>query len=95
LAAEKSQGFIYLVSLTGVTGARSELPPGLTDFVARVRRHTDTPLAVGFGISTAAQAQTVAAVADGVIVGSALVRQAAEAPDRVRTLASELRAALA
>ena len=95
LAAEKSQGFIYLVSLTGVTGARSELPPGLVDFVARVRRHTDTPLAVGFGISTAAQAQTVAAVADGVIVGSALVKQAAEAPDRVRALASELRAALA
>jgi tryptophan synthase alpha chain len=95
LAAEKSQGFIYLVSLTGVTGARSELPPGLADFVARVRRHTDTPLAVGFGISTAAQAQTVAAVADGVIVGSALVKQAAEAPDRVRALASELRAALA
>jgi tryptophan synthase alpha chain len=94
LVAKKSQGFIYLVSLTGVTGARSELPPGLSDFVSRVRAQTDTPLAVGFGIGNGEQARTVAQLADGVIVGSALVKRAAESPDSVRVLATELRAAL-
>ncbi len=92
--AEKSQGFIYLVSLTGVTGARNELPPGLSDFVARVREQTDTPLAVGFGIGNSEQARTVAQLADGVIVGSALVKQAAESTENVRALATELRDAL-
>lgn len=73
-------GFIYLVSITGITGARAELPPDLTEFVQRVRRHTDLPLAVGFGIGTGEQASRVAEIADGVIVGSALVR-AAGSPD--------------
>ena len=54
-------GFIYLVSVTGITGARTELPPDLAEFVARVRRHTNLPLAVGFGIGTGAQAAAVAA----------------------------------
>jgi len=94
LAAEKSRGFIYLVSLTGVTGDRNELPPGLADFVARVRKQTDTPLAVGFGIGNGDQARTVAQLADGVIVGSALVKRGAESLESVRTLATELRAAL-
>ena len=94
LVAEKSQGFIYLVSLTGVTGARAELPPDLTDFVARVRRHTDQPLAVGFGVGTGEQARTVGQLADGVIIGSALVKRAGESVERVRSLAEELRAAL-
>ncbi len=76
LAAAHSRGFLYLVSVTGITGARAELPPHLTEFVGRVRQHTDLPLAVGFGISTPAQAAAVAALADGVIVGSALIRQA-------------------
>jgi len=74
--AQRASGFIYLVSVTGITGARSELPPDLTDFVQRVRRHTKLPLAVGFGIGTGAQAAAVAQIADGVIVGSALVRAA-------------------
>jgi tryptophan synthase alpha chain len=95
LVAKKSRGFIYLVSLTGVTGARNELSPGLADFVARVREQTDTPLAVGFGIGNGEQAQTVAQLADGVIVGSALVKKAAESTDSVRVLATELRTALA
>ncbi|GAB4454091.1 MAG: tryptophan synthase subunit alpha [Anaerolineae bacterium] len=91
---EKSQGFIYLVSLTGVTGARNELPPDLAEFVARVRAQTSLPLAVGFGIGNGEQARAVGRLADGVIVGSALVKRAAESPERVRELAQELRAAL-
>jgi len=76
LVTERSLGFIYLVSVTGITGARNELPPDLEDFVRRTRAATDKPLAVGFGISTPEQAGQVAALADGVIVGSALVRRA-------------------
>ena len=71
--AAHSTGFTYLVSLTGVTGARSALPMGLADFIACVRAVAHTPLAVGFGISTPEQARVVAGVADGVIVGSALI----------------------
>jgi tryptophan synthase alpha chain len=70
----QASGFLYLVSLVGVTGARDRLPPELEDFIERVRRASDLPLAVGFGIGTPAQAQRVAAAADGVIVGSALIR---------------------
>ncbi len=92
--AKKAQGFIYLVSLTGVTGARNTLSSGLSDFVARVREQTDTPLAVGFGIGAGEQARAVAKLADGVIVGSALVKQAAESMENVRVLATELREAL-
>lgn len=71
--AAAASGFIYCVSTTGVTGARTSLRSDLPEFVARLRRHTDLPLAVGFGVSTAAQAATVASYADGVIIGSALV----------------------
>ena len=70
LIAERCQGFIYLVSLTGVTGARQALPPGLEDFVGRVRQKAQQPLCVGFGVSNPEQAQRVAKIADGVIVGS-------------------------
>ncbi|HCE17142.1 MAG TPA: tryptophan synthase subunit alpha [Anaerolinea thermolimosa] len=76
LVAGRTGGFLYLVSLTGVTGARSELPPGLADFIARVRQVACTPLAVGFGISTPQQARLVGQLADGVIVGSALIEAA-------------------
>ncbi|MDP6510974.1 MAG: tryptophan synthase subunit alpha [Dehalococcoidia bacterium] len=69
-----SRGFIYLVSLTGVTGARRELPPELESFVGRVRQSATLPLAVGFGISTPEQTARAAEVADGVIVGSRLIQ---------------------
>jgi len=74
LVAEKSQGFIYLVSLTGVTGARQTLPPELEDFVKRVRQRTHQPLCVGFGVSNPEQARRAASIADGVIVGSRLIQ---------------------
>ncbi|MEM7535532.1 MAG: tryptophan synthase subunit alpha [Chloroflexota bacterium] len=92
--AAKATGFIYLVSVTGITGARNELPPDLKAFVERVRRHTDVPLAIGFGIGTGEQASTVAQLVEGVIVGSALVKLAGgeDGVDAVRTLAAELAA---
>ncbi|HDQ73027.1 MAG TPA: tryptophan synthase subunit alpha [Chloroflexi bacterium] len=80
---ERTSGFLYLVSLLGVTGARDRLPLDLTDFVARVRATTDLPLAVGFGISTLDQAARVARVADGVIVGSALIQAIGAGDDPV------------
>jgi tryptophan synthase alpha chain len=92
---ERSRGFVYLVSVTGVTGARERLPTDLTAFVQRVRAATDKPLAVGFGISSPQQAAQVAALADGVIVGSAVVQQgaAADGIDNVRTFVAALRRA--
>ncbi len=74
MVAKRSQGFIYLVSLTGVTGARQTLPPELEGFVKRVRQKARQPLCVGLGISTPEQARRVATVADGVIVGSRLIQ---------------------
>jgi tryptophan synthase alpha chain len=72
--AVRSTGFLYCVSVAGVTGARTELPPGLIERVQWLRTKTDVPIMVGFGISGPEQARQVAEVADGVIVGSALVR---------------------
>ncbi len=76
LVAARATGFIYLVSVTGITGVRTELPPGLKALVARIRQQTDLPIAVGFGIATGEQAAAISAIADGVIVGSALVKAA-------------------
>ena len=92
IAAAHSQGFLYLVSVTGITGARAELPPHLAEFAARVRQFTNLPLAVGFGIGTPEQAAAVARIADGVVVGSALVKAAGAANPRakVRQLAEAL-----
>ncbi len=74
LVAEKSRGFIYLISVTGVTGARDKLPLGLDKFVAKVRKLATQPLCIGFGISTPEQANQLAKIADGVIVGSRVVQ---------------------
>lgn len=73
-AAAGGRGFLYYISRTGVTGVRDELPEQLAAEVERIRRHVELPVAVGFGISTPAQAAAVARLADGVIVGSALVQ---------------------
>jgi tryptophan synthase alpha chain len=73
-----ARGFVYTVSLAGTTGERDELPPELGEAVARVKAATEVPVAVGFGISTPDHARQVAAVADGVIVGSRVVRAAGE-----------------
>jgi tryptophan synthase alpha chain len=74
LAAGRSRGFIYLVSITGVTGARDRVPADLEAFVARVRKLATQPLCVGFGISTPEQAGQIAWIADGVIVGSRIIQ---------------------
>ena len=81
--APRARGFIYLVSVTGVTGARSQVQGDLASFVNRVRTKTAVPLAVGFGISTPQQAAEVGQVADGVIVGSALINAVNAAEDKV------------
>ncbi len=85
MIARDAKGFIYLVSVTGVTGARTGLPEGLAELVERVRKHTSVPVCVGFGIGTPEQAQAVGAVADGVIVGSACVRTIGESATPVET----------
>jgi tryptophan synthase alpha chain len=72
---ERASGFIYLVSLTGVTGARSDLAANLADYIARVRGKTDLPLAIGFGISTRAHVEQVEPLVDGVISASALLNR--------------------
>ena len=74
LVAQHSSGFVYLVSRTGVTGAQKTVPASAVDLVNRMRPFTKLPLALGFGVSTPQQVAQVATVADGVVVGSALVR---------------------
>jgi tryptophan synthase alpha chain len=83
--ARNAQGFIYLVSVTGVTGERKSISEGLDDLVARVREHTPVPVCVGFGISTPEQARQVGALADGVIVGSACVKAIGGSENPVET----------
>jgi tryptophan synthase alpha chain len=95
-----AHGFVYLVSTVGVTGERTELPAELTDLIGAAKDEADVPVAVGFGISTAEQAATVGKVADGVIIGTRLVRAVADAAGRdeavkaVGEFLSETRAAL-
>src|SRR5438046_2318833 len=91
-----ANGFVYAVSLVGTTGERGELPPGLAELVERIRATTEVPVAVGFGISTGEQARAVGGLADGVIVGSRVVRAADEGgADGVREVVADLAAALA
>ena len=83
--ARGAKGFIYLVRVTGVTGARQSLAEGLGELIASVRQHASVPVCVGFGIGTLEQAQAVGALADGVIVGSACVRTIGESRTPVET----------
>ena len=76
--ASRAQGFLYCVSSLGVTGARKDLDPRIEEFLKTVRGSSHVPIAVGFGISTSAQVQTIQGLADGVVVGSALVQQIGE-----------------
>ncbi|MGQ0602226.1 MAG: tryptophan synthase subunit alpha, partial [Anaerolineales bacterium] len=80
----EAYGFVYMVSLTGVTGARTALADDLPEFIAHVRVHTQLPVCVGFGISTPEQARAVGQLADGVIVGSACVRAIGDSAEPVR-----------
>jgi tryptophan synthase alpha chain len=95
--ARNAKGFIYLVSVTGVTGARASISDGLGDLIVRVREHTSVPVCVGFGIGTPEQAKQVGALADGVIVGSACVKAIGSSQMPVETakqFAAEFRSAL-
>lgn len=85
MIASRAQGFIYLVSVTGVTGERKSISEGLGDLIRHVREHTPLPVCVGFGISTPAQARDVGKIADGVIVGTACVRTIGESASPVET----------
>jgi tryptophan synthase alpha chain len=94
LAAERTDGWLYLVTLTGTTGARTELSPELVPLVERTRRLTEVPLYAGFGISTPAQAAAAAELADGVVVGSAALVAAEEGAPALERFVASLRAAL-
>ncbi len=82
--ADHTTGFIYYVSVTGITGERAELPPEIPDNVAWLRTQTPLPICIGFGISRPEHVRMLAPVADGLIVGSAIVRRVAEANQRPR-----------
>lgn len=86
--AAKGRGFVYCVSVTGVTGARTELARNLEELVGRIQRVSATPVCVGFGISRPEHAREVARIADGVIVGSALVDRIGRAPTPREAIAS-------
>lgn len=82
--AETSTGFLYYVSVAGITGERTKLPPDLVENVGWLRTQTDLPICIGFGISTPEHVKLLAPVADGLIVGSAIVRRIAAAADQPR-----------
>jgi tryptophan synthase alpha chain len=93
-AAQATDGWLYLVSVTGTTGARAELSPALPPLVKRVRALSDVPVYIGFGISTPELARAAAELADGVVVGSRAVEVAEEGPDALRDFVASLRSAL-
>jgi tryptophan synthase alpha chain len=94
LAAGETDGWLYLVTVTGTTGARAELSPALAGLVNRARAVTDAPLYAGFGISTPDQARAAAELADGVVVGSRAVEVAEDGPAALGEYVASLRAAL-
>ena len=98
MIAKESEGFLYIVSSLGVTGTRSEIKTDLASIVEVVRRNTKTPCAIGFGISTPEQAHKMAAIADGAIVGSAIIklleRYGKDAPDKIGAYVKSMKDAL-
>ncbi len=92
--AKASRGFIYYVSITGITGARLLIDESTKESIKAIRDVTDRPVAIGFGIATPEEAQVVSAIADGVIVGSAIVRRLYESPESLEGFILELRKAI-
>ena len=98
MIAKEAEGFLYIVSSLGITGTRSEIKTDLASIVEVVRANTKTPCAIGFGISTPEQAHKMAAIADGAIVGSAIIKLLAQygkdAPEKIGTYAKSMKDAL-
>lgn len=98
MIAKEAEGFLYIVSSLGVTGTRSEIKTDLASIMEVVRRNTKTPCAIGFGISTPEQAHKMAAIADGAIVGSAIIklleRYGKDAPDKIGAYVKSMKDAL-
>lgn len=98
MIAKEAEGFLYIVSSLGVTGTRNEIKTDLASIVEVVRRNTKTPCAIGFGISTPEQAHKMAAIADGAIVGSAIIklleRYGKDAPDKIGAYVKSMKDAL-
>ena len=98
MIAREAEGFVYVVSSLGVTGVRSEIKTDLTSIVAAIRANTKIPCAIGFGISTPAQAKKIAAISDGAIVGSAIIKIIAkhgeDAPKFVGDYVRDMKAAI-
>jgi tryptophan synthase alpha chain len=94
LAAAQTDGWLYLVTVTGTTGARVDVSPALAGLVARARAATDVPLYAGFGISTPEHAHAAAQLTDGIVVGSRAVEVAEQGPAALRDYVASLRAAL-
>jgi tryptophan synthase alpha chain len=92
--AQHGSGFVYLISRLGVTGTREQLPPELPQTIARLRSVTTLPVCVGFGVSTPDQAASVARLADGVVVGSAIVRAASQGVSQAAAFVGQLRQAI-
>ena len=94
IAAERTDGWLYLVTVTGTTGARGDVSPALAGLVERARAVTDVPLYAGFGISTPDHARAVAELADGIVVGSRAIEVAAEGARALRGYVRSLREAV-
>lgn len=93
--AKESRGFIYYVSITGITGSRLLLNGSMETLISEIRKYTNKPIAVGFGVSTPEEASAVSKVADGVIVGSAIVKRLNESPEVLKSYIISLREAIA
>ena len=90
MIAKEAEGFVYIVSSLGVTGTRSEIKTDLSSIIDIVRQNTDIPCAVGFGISTPAQAKKMAEISDGAIVGSAIVKLLEKHGKTLRNLSADM-----